>query len=161
VHEKARKLACVYAECSGAVPSLIQEIVDYTGFILKYNPDQPRVPAGNPDGRQWTSGGNDGDDNGGSPFIDVTVNDPPIQPVYPIETALTFLLGGEAVTTAREALGLTEEIGAAEEGAPTAESNLTDHATLRMEQRGITDEEAQNAIQTAQQTGNTMTQTGK
>jgi hypothetical protein len=26
----------------------------------KYNPDQPRVPAGNPDGGQWTSGGGDG-----------------------------------------------------------------------------------------------------
>jgi hypothetical protein len=24
---------------------------------LKYSPDQPRVPAGNPDGGQWTSGG--------------------------------------------------------------------------------------------------------
>jgi hypothetical protein len=24
---------------------------------LKYNPDQPRVPAGNSDGGQWTSGG--------------------------------------------------------------------------------------------------------
>ncbi|WP_186420260.1 hypothetical protein [Bosea sp. CS1GBMeth4] len=28
----------------------------------KYNPDQPRVPAGSPDGGQWTSGGDGGDD---------------------------------------------------------------------------------------------------
>lgn len=27
----------------------------------KYNPDQPRIPAGNPDGGQWTSGGDGGD----------------------------------------------------------------------------------------------------
>src|SRR6185437_6810331 len=26
----------------------------------KYSPDQPRVPAGNPDGGQWTDGGGDG-----------------------------------------------------------------------------------------------------
>jgi hypothetical protein len=26
---------------------------------LKYSPDQPRKPAGNPDGGQWTSGGRD------------------------------------------------------------------------------------------------------
>jgi hypothetical protein len=29
--------------------------------LRKYNPDQPRVPAGNPDGGQWTSGGGNGD----------------------------------------------------------------------------------------------------
>jgi len=27
------------------------------GVVQKYNPDQPRVPAGNPDGGQWTSDG--------------------------------------------------------------------------------------------------------
>jgi hypothetical protein len=27
---------------------------------LKYRPDQPRVPAGNPDGGQWTDGGQGG-----------------------------------------------------------------------------------------------------
>jgi hypothetical protein len=26
-------------------------------FVQKYSPDQPRAPAGNPDGGQWTSGG--------------------------------------------------------------------------------------------------------
>ncbi len=25
--------------------------------VIKYNPDQPRVPAGNPQGGEWTSGG--------------------------------------------------------------------------------------------------------
>ena len=28
-------------------------------YVIKYNPDQPRVPAGNPDGGQWTSEGAD------------------------------------------------------------------------------------------------------
>jgi hypothetical protein len=27
----------------------------------KYNPDQPRIPAGNADGGRWTSGGGGGD----------------------------------------------------------------------------------------------------
>lgn len=38
-----------------------------------YRPDQPRVPAGHPDGGQWTDG------NGGGHVI----NDPPIEEVYP------------------------------------------------------------------------------
>ena len=29
-------------------------------LFRKYRPDQPRVPAGNPDGGQWTDGGGDG-----------------------------------------------------------------------------------------------------
>ena len=29
-------------------------------YVMKYSPDQPRVPGGNPDGGQWTSGDGDG-----------------------------------------------------------------------------------------------------
>jgi len=36
-----------------------------TTLLAKYSPDQPRVPAGNSDGGQWTSGG-----EGGSPVGD-------------------------------------------------------------------------------------------
>jgi hypothetical protein len=38
-------------------------------FHQKYSPDQPRVPAGNPDGGQWTSGGGSGagHDSGDAP----------------------------------------------------------------------------------------------
>ena len=62
IHEKAQNLSDACARCYGMIPSFIQEIVDYTGFVIKYNPDQPRVPAGN--GREsgeWTSGGGDDD----------------------------------------------------------------------------------------------------
>ena len=44
------------------------------GYVLrrKYRPDQPRVPAGNPDGGQWTSeGGRQG--TGGDDTVDVDV----------------------------------------------------------------------------------------
>ncbi|MDB5593605.1 MAG: hypothetical protein JWM36_566 [Hyphomicrobiales bacterium] len=38
-------------------------------YLFKaYSPDQPRVPAGNPDGGQWTSGGGDGSST--DPFAD-------------------------------------------------------------------------------------------
>jgi hypothetical protein len=39
---------------------------DLRRFQRKYSPDQPRVPAGNSDGGQWTSGGGEGagHDNG-------------------------------------------------------------------------------------------------
>jgi hypothetical protein len=36
-------------------------------FALKYRPDQPRVPAGNPDGGQWTDDGGGGGGASGSP----------------------------------------------------------------------------------------------
>jgi len=39
-----------------------------------FNPNQPRVPAGHPDGGQWTDG-----DDADTPII----NDPPIEEVYP------------------------------------------------------------------------------
>ncbi len=47
-----------------------------------FNPNQPRVPAGRPDGGQWT----DGDD-----VYTPTINDPPIEEVYPELLILPFL----------------------------------------------------------------------
>jgi hypothetical protein len=40
----------------------------------KYSPDQPRVPAGNPDGGQWTSG--TASNSGGATARDITANKP-------------------------------------------------------------------------------------
>jgi hypothetical protein len=34
-------------------------------YERKYSPDQPRVPAGNPDGGEWTSGGGGTSPSGG------------------------------------------------------------------------------------------------
>ena len=48
---------------------------------LAYRPDQPRVPAGRPDGGQWTDG-----EGGG-----IVINDPPIEEVYPELLILPFL----------------------------------------------------------------------
>lgn len=52
-----------------------------------FNPNQPRVPAGHPDGGQWTDGddGDDGDDG------TAVINDPPVEEVYPELLILPFL----------------------------------------------------------------------
>ena len=50
---------------TGEVPSVeaLAEALD-----LKFNSTQPRVPAGNPDGGQWTSGGSAGGTAGGENY---------------------------------------------------------------------------------------------
>jgi hypothetical protein len=56
------------AQLRGEIAQLVAEFRQALApHLRKYHPDQPRVPAGNPDGGQWTSGGGaDGaDSNGG------------------------------------------------------------------------------------------------
>jgi hypothetical protein len=105
LHRKAHRVAFTHYLRKGFVPPFFTEIVEATSSVkafLKYNADQPRVPAGS--GREsgrWTSGGGDGGN---------TIDDPPIQPVYPVETALlTFLPVGRLLTVWR---ALTESAGA-------------------------------------------------
>jgi HK97 family phage portal protein len=55
-----------------------------TTLLAKYSPDQPRVPAGNPDGGQWTSGREGGEaagDESGSGSNGGEANDVEITPV--------------------------------------------------------------------------------
>lgn len=99
----------------GRVPEALQETLRLlaamrvafrdTGF--KYNPDEPRVPAGNPDGGQWTTGGGGGP---GSLLPDVTdpnYSEPGLTPFYGFEEALFILFGGPSLLPARIARGLT------------------------------------------------------
>ncbi len=72
------------------------------------------------------------------------------------------MLGGGALTTAREALGIVEGAEAIEESAAAAEeAGLTEHGAERFVERNITNDEAQKAMQTAKETGNVITQMGK
>lgn len=73
----------------------------------KYSADQPRVPAGSPDGGQWTSGG------GGS-----GANSDAITPVYPLESAILLLLGG--------ASALGDAVGGEAAGGAAADTALGD-----------------------------------
>ncbi len=81
---------------------------------VKYSPDQPRVPAGNPDGGQWTSGDDgesdsgEGDPGSGSdpgaadnkpdPAADTSqLDDGRVEPVYPFEDAIALIPVGQAI----------------------------------------------------------------
>ena len=61
------------------------------GTLSKYNPDQPRVPAGNPDGGQWTSGEWEGGSNGLQPrrAPGAQVADASATPEHEVETDAT------------------------------------------------------------------------
>lgn len=74
-----------------------------------YNPDQPRVPAGSSDGGQWTGSGGGGSAENFKPVYDGDP-DEPIEPVYPIEEGIGFLVGGTGFGALRQGLwrGATE-----------------------------------------------------
>jgi len=78
--------------------------------LHKYNPDQARVPAGNPDGGQWTS------DGGVSSTVYQGEPDLPIDESYGTD-ALIGALGAGALAAGGRLGGLFGGIGAAEEGA--------------------------------------------
>lgn len=90
---------------------------------LKYSADQPRVPAGNPDGGEWTSGG-----GGDGSLTDA------ITPVYPLETALGLFLGdtsglSEGFGNAAEATtgsGIGDALGATTEDIGAVTKKLVD-----------------------------------
>ena len=130
----------------------------------KYDPDEPRAPAGGPDGGQWVSGGSgssvlgqndDGSDDLGTGDSLGGVPTDGINPLYPelIAPAIAAILSGVAEMLSGGAL--------AEEGVATAEAGFTDHAAIRAAERGISSQEAQEALQTAKDAGNVVTQTGK
>ena len=60
--EEASRLATKLAACLSEIAAqrVILAAIKLKQLILKYDPDQPRVPASNPDGGQWTdTGGSD------------------------------------------------------------------------------------------------------
>ncbi len=77
--ERARKR--LYSEVLGLGVEL--RFLRFQYLYRKYSPDQPRVPAGNPDGGQWT----DGDPTGEDTIVDEPVDDD-------IAEALIDLIGG-------------------------------------------------------------------
>ena len=69
VHARAREVATIYYIRRGYIPPLLAEFAEATASdeaFIKYSANQPRVPAGNPDGGQWTSGGGDSTDQPGT-----------------------------------------------------------------------------------------------
>jgi len=107
LHKRAYSLAFSYYLRRGFVPKELKNILNTTNSLnalIKYNPNwqnQPRVPAGNPNGGQWTDGNN--------PLI----NDPPLEPVYPVEAligGITALSARGAIFAVRIAMGISRGI---------------------------------------------------
>ena len=113
---------------------------------VKYNENH------DPENGQFTSGDGDG---ASAPATPVPTD--AITPVYPVETVLTSLLGGQAVAIARSVLGLAQGSLVS----PVEETGLTDHGAQRLGERDIASQQIQEAIQTAMQEGNVTTQMGK
>jgi len=145
------QLALAYYLRKGAVPGWVvtlQKLAAIAPPDFKFNPYHDEL------GRFTFGPGSLNDD----PIKPVDA----IKPVYPIEDALAFLFGGEALSIAKEALGLGEGLGFVGESAEEADtSGLTSHAAERLAERGITDDEVQEAIRTAKESGGVTTQTGK
>ncbi len=141
-----------------AAQQLEREIKCY----LKYDPNQPRVPAGSSDGGQWTAVGSSGGGSGstgaetgtGRSFKPVYDGEPdePIEAVYPIEDTIGLLFGGQALGSARSVLGSQRA---------RLTTQLTGHGVLRSGQRAITNSQVNKAIHTAKKTGAIVIKTGK
>ena len=80
-------------------------------YSEKFDPSQPRVPAGHPDGGQWTDDPRWGDSVRMEAVEDTTPNiqpepydgdpDLPIEPVYPLENILVAFSGLQALNALR------------------------------------------------------------
>lgn len=109
-HQAAQELARAYYFQRGYVPLAVQEMLQATSSLAafkKYNPDQPRAPAGSPNGGQWVGDGGIG--SGGvvpRPRTIDEINDPPLIPVYPVEFVLQGLTVRSAASLVRAMIGL-------------------------------------------------------
>lgn len=95
--KRAQHVATLWYYRKGYIPNellIVLQEIDLLISTQKTNAswqDQPRVPAGNPDGGQWVSEG-----GGSAGVLDVQIDDPPLKPVYPVE----LLIGGLSGLTA-------------------------------------------------------------
>jgi hypothetical protein len=68
INERAQRLAFSFYLRKGWVPQELTEIIHATSSLqafFKYDPDQERVPAGSPDGGEWSPGEGDKHPGGG------------------------------------------------------------------------------------------------
>lgn len=112
----------------GKVPPEVVALVNATSSwdaLEKYNPtwqNQPRVPAGDPNGGQWTDGGGGGgtqpEETPVKPWPPAgieDIDDPPLEPVYPVETlifGLTALSARGALAAIRVVIGVGRTVDA-------------------------------------------------
>lgn len=87
--------------------------------------------------------------------------DPPIEPAYPLEVALSFWLGGGAVSNAIRALNEARVAWRAANAARRAGLGLTIHGAQRFAQRGFNNKDILEAIQSARQSGRVVSVLGR
>lgn len=157
MHKEAERLAFAYYLRKGRVPPRITEILNATASpeafdeYCRFNPDQPRAPAGTPEGGQWIDAGGEDDE----------IDDPPLRPVYPVETLLTLSFGKVAVTTAQRAISLARISWGLLRGTGGSAVEKTLHGAERFRERGFNENEVTSAIRTAKESGNVVERTGK
>jgi hypothetical protein len=153
VKRQAERLAFNDYIRRGRVSQEVQEILHGLQQFwedVKYDPNQPRVPAGSSDGGQWTSG--EGNSTEITPLGQI--NDPPIKPSYLVENTIGFFLGGGAVTVAKRALS-------AYRLSRNTQKGFTEHGSLRSGQRAITDKQIKQAVRSAEKSGNVIEKIGR
>jgi hypothetical protein len=166
LQRKAERLAFNSYLRTGHVPEELSQLIyesKQLALIVRANPhwqNQPRIPAGQPDGGQWT------EDGTSAPHPDPELErllqvDPPIQPVYPVEEALAFWLGGGAVSSAIRALEKARVAWRASRAASRVGLGQTIHGAQRFVQRGFSDADILEAVKTARQTGQVVTAIGR
>ncbi len=111
------------------------------GIKAGFNPNQPRVPAGNPDGGQWTADPGYGGRGSSRDYPNDAIEEVPIEYFFGIVGITRGLLTRNA---SRFIL-----------------NNVTKHGSERFITRGISAKHIEKALRTAKKTGNISTKIGK
>jgi hypothetical protein len=122
--------------------------------LKKYDPNQPRVPAGNANGRQWTSGGGS---SGSSkkPSSNLSPKLPSRNPDVLSEE------GEEQVMMARPLIRLLTKPKVIKLPKKVGGIESTSHGAVRLTQRKIANNEVKAAIKSAEKSGNVIAKMGK
>lgn len=125
LHARAHRIAFSHYMRWGSVPEALTSMLEETSsmkaflealadFAYKYNfdPNQPRVPSGNSDGGQWTSGGGHGQSYPDNPhgYSALPPDEPGLGHSYGIEIAFTLLFVGRTLLR-RTPLGAVIALG--------------------------------------------------
>jgi len=126
VQRKADCLAMVCYLRWGFVPRQVCDVVDALDALQKYRPDQPRVPAGNPEGGQWT----DGDGSTRPRRVDEIYDPPPEPTVAPWDIILPLSI-------VRNVFGFIARRALTSRFFVIGKQRFSAHALTRMEERGV------------------------
>lgn len=153
---------------TGQVPLELRRILVMTESLEaleKHNPNwpsQPRAPSGQPNGGQWTDGGAVGENPSAAPPDQGEIDDPPLEPVYPVEEILLTVFGGRGVVAvARRAIISSGIFQNRTRDRINGDVTTTEHAAERLLQRSISEGDINTAVETAKRSGQISEKLGK